>query len=160
MARVPGPDYISACPKEKPAPHDGWDRNVIARAMITASRLASKRLEGVRPSATVAMSTRARELRRAGRDIIALSAGQPDFPTPSHVCEAAAAAMARGETGYTNLTGTPELKAAISASFQRTSDLSFGESEIIVSPGGKSVIAAALAATLSPGDEEIGRAHV
>ena len=123
--------------------------------MLQASRLVSKRLEGVRPSATVAMSTRARELRRAGRDSIALSAGQPDFPTPVHVCEAAAEAMARGETCYTNLTGTPELKAAISASFRRTSGLDFGENEIIVSPGGKSVIAAALAATLSPGDEVV-----
>ena len=101
------------------------------------------------------MSTRARELRREGRDIIALSAGQPDFPTPVHVCEAAAVAMARGETGYTNLTGTPELKAAISASFRRTSGLDFTESKIIVSPGGKSVIAAAFAATLSPGDEVV-----
>ena len=150
MARVPAPDYISARPEEKPAPHDGWDRNVVARGMIAA-----RRLSHVRPSATVAMSTRARELRRAGRDIIALSAGQPDFPTPVHVCEAAAEAMARGETGYTNLTGTPELKSAIAASFRRTSGLEFAESEIIVSPGGKSVIAATLAATLSPGDEVI-----
>ena len=115
----------------------------------------SDRLREVRPSATVAMSTRARELRRAGRDVVALSAGQPDFPTPAHVCEAAIDAMARGETGYTNLTGTPELKSAIAESFRRESGLVFGEEEIIVSPGGKSVIAAAWLASLSPGDEVV-----
>ena len=113
------------------------------------------RLSGVAPSATIAISTRAREMREAGLDVIALSAGQPDFATPAHVCEAAAAAMARGETGYTNVSGTPELKAAIRAKLSRDQGLDYADGEILVCPGGKAVIANAFAATLSPGDEVV-----
>ena len=115
----------------------------------------SQRILRVAPSATIAMSQAARELREAGVDVIALSAGEPDFATPDHICEAAITAMASGQTGYTNVDGTAELKSAIVAKFARDEGLHYSPAEINVSPGGKAVIANAFAATLSEGDEVI-----
>ena len=115
----------------------------------------SRRIRRVAPSATIGMSRAARELRESGVDVIALSAGEPDFATPDHIKAAAIAAMEAGQTGYTNVDGTTELKAAIVAKFAREEGLDYAIPEINVSPGGKAVIANAFAATLSEGDEVI-----
>ena len=115
----------------------------------------SDRIQRVAPSATIAMSRRARQMREADIDVIALSAGEPDFATPDHICEAAIEAMAQGETSYTNVDGTTEFKTAIQAKFARDNGLDYSIDQINVSPGGKAVIANAFAATLSPGDEVI-----
>ena len=115
----------------------------------------SATLGRVRPSPTIAISTRARELKAAGRDVIALSAGEPDFDTPPHVREAAIAAIEAGRTRYTAPGGIPELKAAIAGKLRRDNGLDYAPGEIAVATGGKQVIALALAATLDPGDEVI-----
>ena len=115
----------------------------------------SATLDRVKPSLTVAVSTKADELKRAGRDIIALGAGEPDFDTPDHIKAAAKAAMDRGETKYTAVDGIPELKDAIAAKFKRDNGLDYGPSEITVACGGKQVLFNALMATLDPGDEVI-----
>lgn len=117
--------------------------------------LQSAALARVKPSATLAVTARARELRREGRDIIGLGAGEPDFDTPDNVKEAAIAAIRRGETKYTDVDGLPELKAAVAAKFARENGLSYGTDQIHVAPGGKTVIYNAMVATLSPGDEVI-----
>ena len=113
----------------------------------------SERLSRVAPSATIAATQRAREMRAAGRDVISLSAGEPDFDTPAHVADAAVDAIRRGETKYTAIDGIPELKAAIAAKFARDNGLDYAEAEITVGTGGKQVLFNALAATLDPGDE-------
>ena len=115
----------------------------------------SATLERVKPSPTIAISTRAREMKAEGRDVIALSAGEPDFDTPAHVREAAIAAIEAGRTRYTAPGGIPELKAAIAGKLMRDNGLDYGPGEIAVCTGGKQVIWAALTATLDPGDEVI-----
>lgn len=117
--------------------------------------LISSKLAIVRPSPTIAITRRAAELRRAGRDVIGLSQGEPDFDTPEHVKAAAKAAIDAGQTKYTDVDGTPALKAAIAAKFQRENGLSYDVSQISVGTGGKQVIYNALAATLDAGDEVI-----
>lgn len=119
------------------------------------SQLQSSALARVKPSATLAVTAKARELKRAGRDVIGLGAGEPDFDTPDHVKAAAVAAIQRGETKYTDVDGLPELKAAVAAKFARENGLTYGTDQIHVAPGGKAVIYNALVATLSPGDEVI-----
>ena len=113
----------------------------------------SANLRRVKPSATAAASARARALRAAGRDIISLDAGEPDFDTPDTIKEAAIKAIRDGKTKYTDMDGIPELKAAICAKFARENGLSYKPSQINVSPGGKPVIFNAMMATLNPGDE-------
>ena len=115
----------------------------------------SASLARVRPSPTVAASQRARELIAAGRDVISLSAGEPDFDTPRHVKDAAIAALEGGKTKYTAPDGIPELKAAIAAKFRRENGLDYAPEEITVGSGGKQVIFNALMATLNPGDEVV-----
>lgn len=115
----------------------------------------AKRLSRVKPSATVAVSTKARELKDAGHDVIGLGAGEPDFDTPAHIIEAAKAAMDRGETRYTAVPGTPELRQAISEKFKRENDLDYTPEQIQVATGGKQNIYNAMVATLDPGDEVI-----
>ncbi|WP_273523626.1 pyridoxal phosphate-dependent aminotransferase [Rhodosalinus sediminis] len=115
----------------------------------------SASLARVRPSPTVAASQRARELIAAGRDVISLSAGEPDFDTPRHVKDAAIAALEGGKTKYTAPDGIPELKAAIAAKFRRENGLDYAQEEITVGSGGKQVIFNALMATLNPGDEVV-----
>lgn len=110
-------------------------------------------LARVQPSATIAVSTKARELKAQGRDIISLSAGEPDFDTPDNIKEAAKRALDAGKTKYTDVDGLPELKAAISAKFKRDNALDYAPSEISVGTGGKQVLYNALIATLNPGDE-------
>lgn len=107
----------------------------------------------MRPSPTLAISGQAREMKRKGMDVISLAAGEPDFPTPDHVITAAHDAMKRGETGYTETDGIPELKDAIIAKFKRDNQLDFARQNINVSTGGKAVIYHAMKATLNPGDE-------
>ncbi len=113
----------------------------------------SRTLLEIKPSPTLAVTAKAAELRAAGRDVIGLGAGEPDFDTPDHVKEAAVAAIWRGETKYTKVDGTPELKAAVQAKFRRENGLDYAPEQIIVSAGGKQVIYNALVATLNPGDE-------
>jgi len=115
----------------------------------------AKRLSRVKPSATVAVSTKARELKDAGHDVIGLGAGEPDFDTPSHIIEAAKAAMDRGETRYTAVPGTPELRQAVCEKFKRDNQLDYTPDQIQVSTGGKQNIYNAMVATLDPGDEVI-----
>ena len=119
------------------------------------SSLQSAALARVKPSATLAVTARARELKREGRDVIGLGAGEPDFDTPENIKEAAIAAIRRGETKYTDVDGLPELKAAVAAKFARENGLTYAVNQIHVAPGGKTVIYNALLATLSPGDEVI-----
>jgi aspartate aminotransferase len=115
----------------------------------------SEALRRVKPSPTLAVAAKARELKRQGRDVISLGAGEPDFDTPENVKEAAIAAVRRGETKYTDVDGIPELKAAVCEKFRRENGLLYKPSQINVSPGGKAVIYNALVASLSPGDEAI-----
>jgi aspartate aminotransferase len=119
------------------------------------SQLQSSALARVKPSATLAVTARARELKREGRDVIGLGAGEPDFDTPDNVKRAAVDAIMRGETKYTDVDGLPELKAAVAAKFARENGLSYEINQIHVAPGGKAVLYNALVATLSPGDEVI-----
>ncbi|MFN3464430.1 MAG: pyridoxal phosphate-dependent aminotransferase [Terricaulis sp.] len=115
----------------------------------------SEALKRVKPSATMAMSAKARALKAEGRDCIALSQGEPDFDTPENIKEAAIRAMKEGKTKYTDVDGIPELKDAICAKFKRENGLDYARAQINVSPGGKPVIFNAWMATLNPGDEVI-----
>ena len=115
----------------------------------------SATLDRVKPSPTVALTALVGELRAAGKDIIGLGAGEPDFPTPENIREAAKAAIDRGETRYTAVDGIPELKDAVIAKFARENDLTYDRSEVTVGTGGKQVLYNALMATLNPGDEVI-----
>ena len=103
----------------------------------------------------MAITQTARDMRAKGRDVISLSAGEPDFDTPLHIREAASAAMAAGATRYTAVDGIAELKAVIISKFDRDNDLKFTPNQINVSPGGKPVIFNVLAVTLDVGDEVI-----
>jgi aspartate aminotransferase len=113
------------------------------------------RLIRIKPSPSSMASQRAREMRAAGRDIIGLTSGEPDFDTPPNVCEAVVRAMAASKTKYTDVGGTPELKAAIIEKFRRDNGLTYGSDEVIVGTGGKQIIFNALMSTLEPGDEVI-----
>ena len=115
----------------------------------------SKNLEKIAPSATVAMTQLARELKNEGKDVISLSAGEPDFDTPNHIKAAAIDAINRGETKYTAVDGIDELKEAIIKKFKRDNDLIFSKENISIAPGGKAIIYNAMIATLNPGDEVI-----
>src|SRR5262249_18595727 len=112
-------------------------------------------LARIKPSATIAVTDKARELKAAGRDIIALGAGEPDFDTPENIKEAAIRAIRDGKTKYTAIDGMPELKAAVAAKFKRENGLDYKTDEITVGTGGKQVLFNALMATLNPGDEVI-----
>ncbi|MCC5984110.1 MAG: pyridoxal phosphate-dependent aminotransferase [Rhodobacteraceae bacterium] len=115
----------------------------------------SDRLSRVKPSPTMTITARAAELKAAGRDIISLSAGEPDLDTPEHVRTAAKAAIDAGHTRYTAVDGTPALKTAICAKFLRDNDLHYEPQQVTVASGGKQVLWNALLATLNPGDEVI-----
>ena len=115
----------------------------------------AERLSRVKPSPTIAVTNKARELKAAGHDVIGLGAGEPDFDTPQHIKDAAKAAIDRGETKYTAVGGTPELKDAICAKFKRDDNLDYKPNQIVVGTGGKQVLYNAFMATLDPGDEVI-----
>jgi len=112
-------------------------------------------LARVKPSPTIAVTTKAAELKAAGRDVIGLGAGEPDFDTPDNIKQAAIAAIQAGKTKYTAVDGTPELKKAICAKFLRENGLKYETSQVTVGTGGKQVLYNALLATLDPGDEVI-----
>lgn len=109
----------------------------------------------IQPSATLAMTQRVGELKRAGIDIIGLSAGEPDFDTPDFVKEAAIAAIRAGKTKYTDVGGTVELREAVAAKFARDNNLTYARDDVIVGTGGKHVLFNALCATVDVGDEVI-----
>ena len=115
----------------------------------------SKNLERIAPSATVAMTQLARDLKSQGKDVISLSAGEPDFDTPDNIKKAAIDAINRGETKYTAVDGIDELKEAIIKKFKRDNNLNFLKENISVAPGGKTIIYNAMVATINPGDEVI-----
>jgi len=115
--------------------------------------IVANNLSRVKPSATIAVSQKARELKAAGRDVIGLGAGEPDFDTPDNIKAAAIDAINRGETKYTAVPGIIELREAIAAKFKRENGLDYTPEQIIATTGGKQVLYNAFAATLNPGDE-------
>jgi len=117
--------------------------------------LTSDRLDSISPSQTIAISSKARALKAQGRDIISLSAGEPDFDTPQFVKDAAIAAIQAGDTKYTDVAGSLALRTAVAEKFRVDSGLDYKPEEIIISTGGKQVIFNAMVATLNKGDEAI-----
>ena len=117
--------------------------------------LLSATLDRVKPSPTIAVTTKAAELKAAGRDVIGLGAGEPDFDTPDNIKEAAIAAIRDGKTKYTAVDGIPELKQAICAKFKRDNGLDYVPSQVSVGTGGKQILYNALMATLNEGDEVV-----
>lgn len=117
--------------------------------------LVADRLSRIKPSPTIAVTNKAKELKAAGKDVIGLGAGEPDFDTPDFIKDAAKAAMDRGETKYTAVDGTPELKDAIIAKFKRDNDLEYTRDQITVGTGGKQTLYNALMASVNPGDEVV-----
>ena len=115
----------------------------------------SNSLKRIKPSPTLAVSQKARKLKAAGKDVIGLGAGEPDFDTPENIKQAAIDAINRGDTKYTAVDGTPDLKKAIVNKFKRENNLEYSTNEITVGTGGKQVIYNALMATLNKGDEVI-----
>lgn len=115
----------------------------------------SHRAQSIKPSPTLAVTARAAELRTEGKDIIGLGTGEPDFDTPQHIKEAAIEALRKGQTKYTAVDGTAELKLAIINKFKRENDLTYNNNQILVSCGAKHSIYNLLQATLNPGDEVI-----
>ena len=115
----------------------------------------SDSLKRIKPSPTIAVTTKARELKAAGKDVIGLGAGEPDFDTPDNIKEAAAKAIKEGDTKYTAVDGTPALKKAIVDKFKRENNLDYSADQITVGAGGKHVIYNAMMATLNEGDEVI-----
>jgi len=112
-------------------------------------------LNRVKPSATIVITQKARDLKAAGRDVISLSVGEPDFDTPDNIKNAAIDAIRRGETKYTPVSGIPQLREAVARKFKRENNLDYKANQTIVSTGGKHVIYNALLATLNPGDEVV-----
>ncbi|CUX79686.1 MAG: aspartate aminotransferase AspB [Roseibaca calidilacus] len=115
----------------------------------------SDTLSRVKPSPTIAVTTKAAELKAEGRDVIGLGAGEPDFDTPQNIKDAAKAAIDAGKTKYTAVDGLPELKAAICAKFKRDNGLDYTPAQVTVGTGGKQVLYNALVATLNAGDEVV-----
>ncbi|MGB3277994.1 MAG: pyridoxal phosphate-dependent aminotransferase [Pseudorhodobacter sp.] len=115
----------------------------------------SDTLARVKPSPTIAVTTKANELKAAGKDVIGLGAGEPDFDTPQNIKDAAKAAIDAGKTKYTAVDGIPELKKAICAKFERENGLKYAPNQVTVGTGGKQILYNALMATCNPGDEVI-----
>ena len=117
--------------------------------------IVSNSLKRIKPSPTIAVTSKAREMRAAGKDVIGLGAGEPDFDTPDNIKDAAIEAIKRGATKYTAVDGTPKLKKAIQGKFTRENNLSYEIDQISVGTGGKQVLYNVFMATLNPGDEVI-----
>ena len=117
--------------------------------------IVSNSLKRIKPSPTLAVTQKARELKAAGRDVIGLGAGEPDFDTPDNIKRAAIGAINKGDTKYTTVDGTPVLKKAIVNKFKRENNLDYLPEQISVGAGGKQIIFNAILATLNPGDEVI-----
>src|SRR5690242_21639695 len=110
----------------------------------------ARSLGRIKPSPTLAMTQKSRELKAAGQDVIGLAAGEPDFDTPDNIKQAAIAAIRRGETKYTAVEGIPELRAAIAAQFKRENNLDYKPSQTFGSPGGKAILYTAVPAAITP----------
>ena len=123
--------------------------------MTIPEQFLSEKLSAIKPSATMAVTALAAELKAEGRDIIGLGAGEPDFDTPENIKAAATAAMARGDTKYTKVDGTPELREAIVDKFKRENGLDYTADQVTVACGGKHIIFNTMMATLNAGDEVI-----
>jgi aspartate aminotransferase len=117
--------------------------------------IVAERLQRVKPSPTIAVTMKAAELKAAGKNVIGLGAGEPDFDTPQNIKDAAKKAIDAGDTKYTAVDGTPALKKAIAAKFERETGLKYAPNQITVGTGGKQVLYNALMATVNPGDEVI-----
>ncbi len=117
--------------------------------------IVSNSLKRIKPSPTIAVTSKAREMRAAGRDVIGLGAGEPDFDTPDNIKKAAIEAIEKGDTKYTAVDGTPELKKAIKQKFFKENNLSYDLDQISVGTGGKQIIYNAFMATINKGDEVI-----
>jgi aspartate aminotransferase len=115
----------------------------------------SKRIQSVQPSATFAISAQAKALKAQGVDVINLSVGEPDFPTPAHICDAAIAAIKDGHTKYPQIDGIPELKSAIINKFKHENNLDYDATQLLVTTGAKQALYSACQALLNPGDEAI-----
>ena len=117
--------------------------------------IVSNNLKRIKPSPTIAVSTKAREMRAAGKDVIGLGAGEPDFDTPDNIKKAAIHAIEKGDTKYTAVDGTPALKDAIIKKFKRENNLDYTSDQVTVGTGGKQVLYNTFMATLNKGDEVI-----
>ena len=117
--------------------------------------IVANRLLAVKPSATLAVTTKAKELKAQGVDVIDLGVGEPDFPTPKHICDEAKAALDRGETKYVPVPGTLAFRKAICDKFKRENNLDYTPEEITVNCGGKGTLFNLIMATVNPGDEVI-----
>jgi len=115
----------------------------------------SKRILAIAPSMTVAIDTKAKEMQAAGRDVVALGAGEPDFDTPDYVKEAAFASIREGKTKYTPPTGLPELKRAVCAKLKRENGLDYHPAQVVITSGAKHAIFNIISAVINPGDEVI-----
>ena len=117
--------------------------------------IVAERLKRIKPSQTIAVTAKARALKAAGRDVIGLGAGEPDMDTPENIKEAAIRAIRDGQTKYTDVDGTPELKRAVCLKFRRENGLEYAPDQVTIGTGGKQVIFNAMMATLNPGDEVV-----
>src|SRR5438445_13332461 len=115
----------------------------------------SKMAAAVQPSATLAAGAKARQLKAEGINVFDFSLGEPDFPTPEHICAAAVKAMKEGHTRYTPAAGIPELRKAVSRFYEKTYGIKYAAEQVVISSGAKHSIHNALAATVGPGDEVI-----
>ncbi len=122
---------------------------------MSSPSIISESLSRIKPSATIAVTQKARDLKEKGVDVIGLGAGEPDFDTPDNIKQAGIQAINAGKTKYTAVDGIPELKEAICAKFKRENGLEYSPSQVTVAPGGKPIIYNAMTATLNPGDEVI-----
>lgn len=128
---------------------------IRAGIKMTSSKFTSDRINRIQPSPTVAANALVTELRNAGRDIVNMTIGEPDFDTPMHIVDAAVLAIAKGETHYTPSNGTVKLREAISLKLSRDNGLSYQPDEIVAGNGGKHIISSAFSATLNAGDEVV-----
>src|SRR6516164_4399669 len=130
-------------------------RKLKTRVPEPAMAFLADQLKRVKPSATIAVTDKARALKAAGRNVIGLGAGEPDFDTPDNIKEAAIKAIKDGKTKYTDVGGIPELKEAVISKFKRENHLTYKPNQVIIGTGGKQVLYNALMATINPGDEVI-----
>jgi aspartate aminotransferase len=148
--------FVDGAPARIVSPRNGTGGRLNRRANTEpAMPFLAATLDRIKPSPTIAVTMKAAELKAAGRDVIGLGAGEPDFDTPDNIKRAAIAAIESGKTKYTAVDGTPELKRAICGKFQRENGLSYTPDQVSVGNGGKHVIYNALVATVEPGDEVI-----
>ena len=154
LARVAGAARLCGgndCPRPV-----GSDRvRALPSPRKSAMHLTAERLDRIQPSLTIAIATKARHMIAEGKNVISLSQGEPDFDTPRNIKDAAIRAIEEGQTKYTDVAGTPELRKAAAQKFKRDSGIDYKPEEIIISTGGKQVIFNAMLATLDKDDEVV-----